>query len=81
MNLAGHDFKMYLKVFDVSDFTRFSFNGFTSHFNPKLWNYPLWGSSSMPRNLSCDKDIIGNRALHLGVWYGHSKSWIVEMFF
>ena len=29
MNLAGYDFKKYLKVFDVSDFTQFSFNGFT----------------------------------------------------
>ena len=68
MNLAGHDFKKYLKIFDVSDFTQFSFNGFISHFNPlKLQNYPLRGSSSMPRNLSHDKDIIGSRALHLGM--------------
>ena len=41
--------------------------------------YPLRASSSMPRNLSCDENIIGSRALHFGMWYGHSKSWIVEM--
>ena len=34
MNHAGHDFKKYSKIFDVSDFTQFSFNGFISHFNP-----------------------------------------------
>ena len=67
-----------MKISGVSDFTRFSFYRSISHFNPsKLQNYPLRGRSLMPRNLSYDKDIIGSRALHLGMWYGHSKSWNV----
>ena len=36
--------------------------------------YPLRASSSMPRNLSCDENIIGSRALHFGMWYDHLKS-------